>query len=96
MNRLINDTIVALATPAGGAIGVVRLSGPDAIGITAGLFRSVNPNFDLNDAKAGTVHYGRLVDIQGEEVDDVVVSLYRAPHSYTGEDSSEISCHGSA
>ncbi len=96
MNRLINDTIVALATPAGGAIGVVRLSGPDAIGITAGLFRSVNPNFDLNDAKAGTVHYGRLVDIQGEEVDDVVVSLYRAPHSYTGEDSTEISCHGSA
>ncbi len=80
-----------MATPAGGAIVVIRLSGPEAISIVDRLFSR-----SLNDAPANTLHYGTLRTLQGEDIDEVVVSLYRAPHSYTGEDSIEISCHGSA
>lgn len=85
-------TIVALSTPAGsGAIGVIRLSGPDAIGITDGIFRGRL----LSEQASHTLHFGRVVD--GDElVDEVVASLFRAPNSYTGEDVVEISCHGSA
>lgn len=85
-----NDTICALATPAGGAIAVIRLSGPDSLAIVSRLFSK-----DLTTAAANTLHYGRL-SFRGEELDDVVVSVYRAPHSYTGEEAAEISCHGSA
>lgn len=91
-----NDTIAALATPAGGAIGVVRLSGPEAIGIAAKVFRPARRSLSLRDAAANTLHYGTLTDMRGEAIDDVVASVYRAPHSYTGEDCVEISCHGSA
>jgi tRNA modification GTPase len=84
------DTIVALATPAGGAIGVIRVSGPEAVSITSRLFSK-----DLNEAHGNTLHYGNLSSLKGELLDEVVVSVYRAPHSYTGEDATEISCHGS-
>ncbi len=80
-----------MATPAGGAIAVVRLSGPDAIAIADRLFSR-----PLHDAAANTLHHGTLRTLQGEDIDEVVVAVYRAPHSYTGEDSIEISCHGSA
>ncbi len=86
-----NDIIVAPATALGGAIGVVRLSGKGAIECCDKVFRGP---IRLADAPARTLHYGRIVD--GDRVvDDVVAALYRAPHSYTGEDSVEISIHGS-
>ena len=86
-----NDNICALATPAGGAIGIVRVSGPEAISITNSIF-----NKDISLVKPNTVHYGEIIDKDGSTIDDVLVTVYRAPHSYTGEDSAEISCHGSA
>lgn len=86
-----NDNICALATPTGGAIGIVRVSGPEAISITNRIFSK-----DISLAKPNTVHYGEIIDKDGSTIDDVLVSVYRAPHSYTGEDSAEISCHGSA
>ncbi len=85
-----NDTICALATPAGGAIGIIRLSGNNAISITNKIFSR-----DISAARANTLHYGEIKDASGNVIDDVLVSIYRAPHSYTGEDSTEISCHGS-
>jgi tRNA modification GTPase len=86
-----DDTIVALATAPGiGALAVIRLSGPDSIKIVKGLF----PSKDLSNQATHTLHVGMLQN--GEEVlDEVVVSIYRAPKSYTGEDVVEISCHGS-
>src|SRR5574344_661715 len=88
-----NETICALATPAGGAIAVVRVSGKDAINITGKIFRHAGTH-SLQEAKTGTLHYGEIFS-NGELIDLVLVSVYRAPHSYTGEDSTEISCHGS-
>ena len=86
-----NDTIVAPATPAGGALCVIRLSGAQSIEICDSIFRGRKP---LCEAKTATLHYGNIMD--GEQVvDDVVVSIFRAPHSYTGEESVEISAHGS-
>ncbi|MEO7922066.1 MAG: tRNA uridine-5-carboxymethylaminomethyl(34) synthesis GTPase MnmE [Chitinophagaceae bacterium] len=93
MNKLSgwDDTIVALATPPGvGAIGIIRLSGPQAIAIANELF----PSKDLQQQFSHTLHVGFLKD--GETVlDEVVISLYKNPASYTGEDVIEISCHGS-
>ncbi|MDR0892798.1 MAG: tRNA uridine-5-carboxymethylaminomethyl(34) synthesis GTPase MnmE, partial [Mediterranea sp.] len=89
------DTICAIATAQGGAIGVIRVSGPEAISITERIFRPAQTNKLLSKQKPYTLTFGRIVD--GEEVvDEVLVSLFRAPHSYTGEESVEISCHGSA
>jgi tRNA modification GTPase len=86
-----DDTIVALATPQGvGAIGVIRLSGPGAIDIANSVFRAK----DLTVQATHTIHYGHIVD--GDyEVDEVMVSIFRAPKSFTTEDVVEISCHGS-
>ena len=84
------STISALATPAGGAIAVIRVSGDQSLPIVQSVFSG-----DLSTAKGGTFHYGEIKADNGETIDDVVVSVYRAPHSYTGEDSVEISCHGS-
>lgn len=86
-----DDTIVALATPPGvGALGIIRLSGKDAITVVNNLF----PAKDLAKQPSHTLHVGLLKN--GEDVlDEVVVSLYKAPRSYTGEDVVEISCHGS-
>lgn len=89
-----NETICALATPAGGAIGVIRVSGEKAIDITEKIFNSTG-NHSLHDAKTQTLHYGEIRNAKNELIDDVVVSVYRAPRSYTGENSTEISCHGS-
>lgn len=88
------ECICALATPAGGAIGIIRLSGSEAIRFTDEVFVSVSGK-QLSVAKPNTLHYGEIKDKDGHTIDDVLVSVFRAPHSYTGEDSTEISCHGS-
>jgi tRNA modification GTPase len=86
-----DDTIVALATPPGiGAIGVIRLSGKEAIAIVNRLF----PSKDLTQQPSHTLHVG-YISQKGKAIDEVVVSLYKAPRSYTGENVVEISCHGS-
>jgi tRNA modification GTPase len=88
-----NDTICALATPAGGAIAVIRISGPQALEILSHIYR---PNSSRKTQfLANTIHYGTIQNTTGDIIDDVLVSIFRAPHSYTGEDSVEISCHGS-
>ena len=89
-----NECICALATPAGGAIGIIRLSGENAIEITDQIFVSANGKL-LAEAKPNTLHYGEVKDKEGNTIDDVLVSVFKAPHSYTGENSTEISCHGS-
>lgn len=89
-NHLFDDTISALATPAGGAIAIIRMSGPKAIEIAQSVFSR-----DISHAKGGTFHYGEIVGDDGETIDDVIISVFRAPHSYTGENGVEISCHGS-
>lgn len=87
-----DDTIVALATPNGvGAIGVIRVSGQNAIAIVDPLF----PSKQLSNQPSHTLHVGFL-RFNGKPLDEVVVALYKAPRSYTGEDVVEISCHGSA
>ena len=98
-----NETICALATAPGGAIGIIRISGPQTLEILSRVFTK-----NLTNAEANTIHYGHIVShvlpSSGEEgpgveakviLDEVLVSVFRAPHSYTGEESAEISCHGS-
>lgn len=85
-------TIVAPATAAGGAVMVIRLSGNRAIAIADKMFRGKHP---LCEAKGYTLHYGNIVNGKEEIIDDVVVALFRAPHSYTGDDMVEITLHGS-
>lgn len=88
------DTICAIATAQGGAIGMIRVSGPEAIAMTSRIFTPAGSGKLLTEQKPYTLTFGRIYD--GEEMIDVVlVSLFRAPHSYTGEDSTEITCHGS-
>jgi tRNA modification GTPase len=90
------DTVCAVATPPGrGAIAVVRLSGPGAIEICSKFFRSRKRGTDLAGVPTHTVHFGTFGDQDGI-IDEVLVTVFRAPQSYTGEDSIEISCHGSA
>lgn len=92
---ILNDTIVALATPAGaGAIAIIRLSGSDAITIASSLFHSVSSK-KLNEQKTHTVHLGHIKD--GEKIiDEVLATIFKNPNSYTGENVVEISCHGSS
>ncbi len=88
------DTIVALATPSGaGAIAIVRFSGLEAIAIAHTVFRSVKGK-DLRSQKTHTLHLGHIVD-QDFIIDEVLVSVFKGPNSYTGQDTIEISCHGS-
>ena len=89
------DTICAIATAQGGAIGCIRVSGPDAIEITSCIITPAATNRELGDSKPYTLTFGRIYD-GSEVIDEVLVSLFRAPHSYTGENSTEITCHGSA
>ena len=89
------EPICSLATQPGGAIGVIRVSGEKAIEVTDKVFHGVRGKH-LTDAKGNTLHYGEILDKEGKTIDDVLVSVFRAPHSYTGENSTEISCHGSA
>lgn len=89
------DTICAIATAQGGAIGIIRVSGPEAITITGRIFTPAKSGKLLSEQKPYTLTFGRIYN--GEEmIDEVLVSLFRAPHSYTGEDSTEITCHGSS
>ncbi len=89
------STICAISTsPGSGAIAVIRLSGTDAIAIAAKVFQSPNKNKKLEEQPGNTLHFGQIVS-KGEIVDEVVVALFRSPHSFTGEDIVEISCHGS-
>jgi len=89
-----NDTIVALSTAPGiGAIAVIRVSGNEAIAIAEGLFQSLQKK-KLSDQKSHTIHLGYLIDGQ-HVIDKVLLSLFKGPNSYTGEDIVEISCHGS-
>ncbi len=90
-----NDTICAISTPPGlGAISVIRLSGPDAIEISKKVFRPREKDMDISHAASHTVHFGTIGDSK-ELLDEVLLTVFRAPHSYTGEDVTEISCHGS-
>ena len=88
-----NETICAMATAPGGALGIIRISGPQALEILSRVFSK-----DLSKAEPNTIHYGHIhFSGEGQEqvVDEVLVSVFRAPHSYTGEEAAEISCHGS-
>src|SRR5208337_4734489 len=89
----LDDTIVAIATPSGrGGIGVVRLSGTDARDIARPMLRLAREG----DFEAGRAHFGELIDpVTGDRLDEVVVSFFAKPHSYTTDDVVEISCHGS-
>jgi tRNA modification GTPase len=88
------ETIIALATPNGlGAISVIRISGLNAISVTEKLFKPKG-NKKLSNQKSHTVHLGHLMK-NGHELDEVLVTLFKGPHSYTGENTIEISCHGS-
>lgn len=86
------DTIVAVSTPHGmGGIAVVRVSGPDALTFVEKRWQGAS----LKTMQSHTAHLGQLLDAQGELLDEVVLTLYRGPHSFTGEDVVEIACHGS-
>ena len=92
-----NETICALATAPGGALGIIRISGAQSLEILSRIFTK-----NLADARPNTIHYGHIVEqvaVPQQQtatiVDEVLVSVFRAPHSYTGEESAEISCHGS-
>jgi len=91
------DTICALATASGGALGIIRISGPQSLEILSRVFRGSG---DAQTFPANTIHYGHIVEYDAVSqhplpIDEVMVSIFRAPRSYTGEDSAEISCHGS-
>ena len=90
-----DDTICAIATAQGGAIGTIRVSGKEAITITDKIFTPASGP-TLSGRKPYTLTFGHINGENGEIVDEVLVSLFRGPHSYTGEDSTEISCHGSS
>lgn len=90
-----NDTICALATAQGGALSVVRISGSDAVGIAASVFTHRGGK-SLVERRSHTVVFGDVLDVQGHPLDEVLLTIMRAPHSYTGEDTVEISCHASS
>lgn len=88
------DTIIALATPSGaGAIAVIRISGKDAIDIVTPFFKSIREK-DLSKQKSHTIHLGHIIDGK-RTLDEVLISIFKDPHSYTSENTIEISCHGS-
>ena len=93
-NMIPHDSIVALATPSGaGAIAIIRISGKEAISIGNSVFQSIKGK-DLSQQKSHTLHLGHLID--GSKIlDEVLISIFKGPHSYTGENTIEISCHGS-
>lgn len=94
MNLLINDTITAVATPIGeGAISIIRVSGEDAFKVVDTIFRGKTK---ISFAASHTIHYGKIVDDKNVVIDDVLISVFRGPNSYTGEDSVEISTHGNS
>ena len=90
----LKDTICAVATPQGGALGVIRISGPEAIDIAGKIFtpRGKQP---LAERQTPCVVFGDITNDRGEQLDEVLLTMMRAPRSYTGEDTVEISCHAS-
>ncbi|MBI1808111.1 MAG: tRNA uridine-5-carboxymethylaminomethyl(34) synthesis GTPase MnmE, partial [Ignavibacteria bacterium] len=87
-----DDVIAAIATPIGvGGIAVIRISGKGAIILADSMFRGKR---HLESAESHTAHFGMFVDTTGRVIDEVVVTIFRSPHSYTAEDVAEISCHG--
>ena len=94
-NLLNNDTICAVATaPGSGAIAVIRMSGKESLPVLWKVFRPLNNKVNQLNMESHKLYFGSIVD-QDKEIDEVLVSWFKAPHSYTGEDSVEISCHGS-
>lgn len=89
------ETICAIATATGGALAVIRISGPDAIVIADTIFAPIHKNKRLLDQKTQTLHFGSIMD-GGTIIDEVLLSIFRAPRSYSGENMAEISCHASA
>ena len=85
-----NDTICALATQPGGALGIIRISGPQSLEILSRISTK-----DLTSAAPNTIHYTHIISPSNETIDEAMVSIFKAPHSYTGEDAAEITCHGS-
>jgi tRNA modification GTPase len=93
-NKFTEDTIAAVATPSGtGAISVIRVSGPVTFKAVDSIFSGKD---DILTAESHTIHYGKIKDKSGSKIDDVLISVFRNPHSYTGEDVIEISTHGNA
>jgi tRNA modification GTPase len=91
----VNDTICALSTPPGmGAIAVIRISGPKAVEVAGNLFHSPKKDFSVENIPSQTIHFGSIGD-DNDMLDEVLMSIFRSPNSYTGEDVVEISCHGS-
>lgn len=91
-----SDTICAVSTASGlGAIAIVRVSGDHAIEMVDSIFQSSRKSFKLNEAKTHTAHYGKILNDNAEIIDEVLATVFRAPNSFTGEDSVEIACHGS-
>lgn len=91
-----SDTICAVSTASGlGAIAIVRVSGDHAIETVDSIFQSSRKKFKLNEAKTHTAHYGKVLNDKTEVIDEVLATVFRAPNSFTGEDSVEIACHGS-
>lgn len=94
--KITEGTICAIATAANGAIGIIRVSGTDAITITDKIFTPAGiSNKALAERKPNTITFGTITDDDGTVIDEVLVSIFRAPRSYTGENAVEISCHGS-
>src|ERR1035437_8321197 len=91
-----NDTICAIATaPGSAAIAVIRISGSQTFSIVSQIFKAANKNFSFETVKGNTIHFGQIIENE-TIVDEVLVSVYKTPHSYTSEDSVEISCHASS
>lgn len=88
-----HPTIVALSSAPNGAIAIIRLSGENAIGIGDKLFKGKKR---LVESASHTIHFGKIISPDGEIIDEVLISIFKDPHSYTGENSIEISCHGSS
>lgn len=95
MSSMHSDTICAIATARGGAIGIIRVSGPQAIEITDKIFSPAGHTAPLSQREPYTLAFGHIKNTENTIIDTVLVSVFRAPHSYTGENSTEISCHGS-
>ena len=92
IHPLLEDTIAAIATPTGiGAISIIRISGTTVISVADSIFKGKARIADVN---SHTVHYGKIVAGQNDFIDDVLLTVFRSPNSYTGEDVVEISCHG--
>lgn len=91
-----NSTIAAICTGRGGAIAVLRISGSETLEILAKVFKPLRKDFSITQAQANQLYNGHIIDNDGHEIDRVVVSIYLAPHSYTGENVAEIACHASS